>query len=102
MASPRLCFYLLQLLKNVRQGPWDDASVTVALCPARDGECLATARLPICEDGAIVTCQGTARKKWQSFNGLVDTHIGTRYSKSKSNLINTTEICSKDIYRIFM
>lgn len=69
MASPPLPLYLLQLLKDIRQGPRDDASVTVALSPACDGECLATARLPICEDGAIVTCQGTARRKDSTLMG---------------------------------
>lgn len=62
MQNELIVLYLLQLLKNVRQCPWDNASVTVALCATGDGEGLTTACLPICKDGAIVTSQGTTRR----------------------------------------
>lgn len=70
--------YLLQLLENVGQCPWDDPSVAIALGSTRDSEGLATSCLPVGKDGTVVPCQDTAKQEWQTFNTEIAMCICTR------------------------
>lgn len=73
--SQPCCADLAEAFKQVGKGTGNNATITVALGPSRDGEGLPTSRLTIGKYGAIIASQYTAKTHTHTHTPVMTTKV---------------------------